>query len=357
MEVIAPARVCLYGEHQDYLELKVIPSAINLYLSIRILKENQKSIYVTSENINKTVNIPTNITNITKSALKSMKQYLEAGLIAVNQQFGIENISGFMANIKSSIPLASGLSSSAALLVAWIKLLTYKLNISVTPYQLAELAYHAEHDILGIPCGRMDQYAIALGKVFSMDCSIPPVITPVKSPNGRIIVVNSLIEKLTNNVHSKKAVELKNIVRKYEKLTKNKISAATYDTIDAVKNYFSRSEFKRLSGIVSIKEYTRTAEEELLKSAFDILKLGELLTKQQHVLSKQIEVSTPLLDKIVEKGIKFGALGGKLTGAGFGGCVILLVEENLAEKIASKLKNSLKLPVWITSISEGVKVN
>lgn len=359
MRVTAPARVCLYGEHQDYLELKVIPAAVNIFLEIEAKKENAGHIVVKSRAIGESVIINLDNINYPHNHLKTMEGYLKAGIISVKDYFSIESIEGFEAHIQSDIPIAGGLSSSAALLAAWIKLLTELAGINTTPEDIAEAAYHAEHDILGVPCGRMDQYAVSLGTVFSMDCVVPPIIKRLNFPDLNIVIVNSMIEKFTSDVHSKKAIELKNVVDKYEKIINKSIHEATFDDLEMskIKSELSEIEYQRLQGIISIKESTIEAEEELLKSKFDIIKLGDIMTGQQRALSKNIGVSTPLLDRIVEKGISFGALGGKLTGAGLGGCVILLVEREKAPYVASSIKKEFNLPIWIASISDGLTVS
>ena len=81
--------------------------------------------------------------------------------------------------------------------------------------------------------------------------------------------------------------------------------------------------------------------------------LGKLLLSQQEALKEGIGVSLPILDKIVENGVKFGAFGGKLTGAGLGGAVVLLVPEE-SKSIKEKLERQLKLPAWYVSVDEGV---
>ena len=94
------------------------------------------------------------------------------------------------------------------------------------------------------------------------------------------------------------------------------------------------------------------AEKELLRTEPDLEILGDLLTSQQNALRDGINVSLPILDKIVELGKKYGALGGKLTGAGLGGSVVLLTTKDNID-VQVKLVQELKLPVWSVNIDQG----
>ncbi|MCK5141729.1 MAG: hypothetical protein KAQ70_06010, partial [Candidatus Heimdallarchaeota archaeon] len=105
--------------------------------------------------------------------------------------------------------------------------------------------------------------------------------------------------------------------------------------------------------VISIKEDTKYAEKELQSAKPNLKILGKLLSSQQNALRDGIRVSLPILDKIVNTGIEEGALGGKLTGAGLGGCAVLLVEENGAD-ILQRIKMRLKLPAWLVEFDEGV---
>ena len=116
----APARVCLYGEHQDYLGLKVIPAAINLRLNISSTKKGDNKINIQSMDVGTVVNIPIGISSLSSNQ-KKFQNYLEAGLLALKKIIKNIDFPPLSVKIHSDIPIASGLSSSAALLVGWIK--------------------------------------------------------------------------------------------------------------------------------------------------------------------------------------------------------------------------------------------
>ena len=347
----APARVCLFGEHQDYLELKVIPAAIDLRLVIQSKFGDSKVIKVFSQEMKEGFSVRTNIKQV-EARKGTLTSYLEAGILALKKYEEKIDIPFIDLKIGSRIPIASGLSSSAALLVAWINHLSGIIELELDRQTIAELAYDAEHNILEIPCGRMDQYASSFGNVFSLKCTEKPELTKLKSPDVGLIVVDSQITKLTSEVHSKKVAQIKHIVGKFERNYNIKLEDISSELLLKVKTEIKQSDFKTLEGVIAIKENTEIAEEELSKSNPDVEQLGHLLTSQQKFLRENIQVSLPILDKIVQTGLENGALGGKLTGAGLGGSVILLSDQDNLE-IVEKVKEALKLPTYSVQVDKG----
>ncbi len=347
----APARVCLYGEHQDYLQLKVIPAAVDLRLEIFSDYIDKNIITVESKSTGKTAKIKKDIVKLSDKKI-SFSSYLEAGIIVLKKAYKEIEIPSLNVRVMSNIPIASGLSSSAALLVGWIKHLSGILQLETENRKIAELAYQAEHDILGVPCGKMDQYASTYGNIISLICTKNPELKKLQTPDFELLVVDSQIPKFTSDVHSRKVKEIKRVIASFEKKSNISLEDATTDIVSKLQHNFEKKDYKTLKAVVSIKEDTEKAEKELMKSKPNLEKLGNLLTSQQNALKEGISVSLPLLDKIIDLGIKYGALGGKLTGAGLGGCVVLLTSLD-KEKIRSKLKQVLNLPVWSVKIDKG----
>ena len=206
----APARVCLYGEHQDYLQLNVIPAAIDLRLIIdsQINKSNMLSVY--SHDFKKKITLSNN-PNYLESEAGTLGSYLEAGILALKNLNSEITFPSLDVSISSQIPVASGLSSSAALLVSWIKHLDGILELKMNEQQIAEAAYDAEHKILKIPCGKMDQYSSSFGQIIRLTCTDPPELLKLVKPDIGIIIVDSQTPKLTS-----KRISIKPIKKKEE---------------------------------------------------------------------------------------------------------------------------------------------
>ncbi len=348
----APARVCLYGEHQDYLLQKVIPAAINLRLNIISAKINKEYITISSKNLNKSIRVSPRVEKLSNPN-DSFKSFMESGIISLKQNFKDIQIPLISATIESLIPVASGLSSSAALQVGWISHLAGILELNLKNDEIAELAYNAEHNVMKIPCGKMDQYSSAYGSIISLSCTDPPKLKYLNKPNSGLIIVNSNTPKLTSDVHGSKVTKIKNVVQKIKEMTNLELENIQREDIGKYEKNFSNEEFSIIRAVVSIREDTNLAERELQSIKPDLHYLGELLSSQQDALRDGIKVSLPILDRIVKTGIEEGALGGKLTGAGLGGCVVFLVEENGAD-ILQRIKTRLKLPTWLAEFDEGV---
>ena len=348
----APARVCLYGEHQDYLQLDVIPAAINLRLSIYTELSDTNFIHVFSKDLQQRTTISKSITSLTNNK-GNLQTYLEAGILALKKFQPHLIIPSLTISIESQIPIASGLSSSAALLVCWIKNISEILELKLKKEEIAELAYDAEHNILGIPCGRMDQYACSFGEIIRLSCVEPPEVVKLKKPDIELLIVDSQTPKLTSKVHGKMVREIKEKVNHFESLSQHKLFESSLETLIEERNNLSKEEYRILKGVVSIKEYTKQAENELSKSQINFEMLGELLTLQHNELKENIGVSIPILDKIVNESLSLGALGAKLTGAGLGGSVVVMTKDNTKD-VAERLRQSLKLPVTVVEIDKGV---
>ena len=347
----APSRVCLYGEHQDYLQLKVIPCAIDLRLDIYSNPSDKEKLIIKSEDLKESVEIDTEIIQFSNKQTM-FESYLKAGIIALTNSYPNRDVPNLNVNIRSNIPIASGLSSSAALLVGWIKHLSGVLKLRVDKDKLAELAYEAEHEIMGIPCGKMDQYSSSYGGIISLSCTEPPKLKQLQIPDFKLIVVDSQTPKLTRDVHGKKVQEIRTVIREYIKISDISLVETSSDILNKFQHKLKSHEMKIMKGVISIKEDTQMAEKELLKTNPDLEFLGDLLTSQQNALRDGIDVSLPILDKIVQLGKEYGALGGKLTGAGLGGSVVLLTTEENTE-IEKNLKQELKLPVWSVEVDKG----
>ncbi|MHA1556355.1 MAG: galactokinase family protein, partial [Candidatus Heimdallarchaeota archaeon] len=124
----APGRVCLYGEHQDYLKLKVVPAAINLRTVIGIKDNGLESIRINSHDLDSSDEF-----SLSKkmTLAKNEFDYLRAIVIALQKEGLANNLTGLDVTISSSVPIGSGLSSSAALLVAWTTALNDKFQLNL----------------------------------------------------------------------------------------------------------------------------------------------------------------------------------------------------------------------------------
>ena len=346
----APGRICLFGEHQDYLELAVIPAAITMRTFIEGKINNSCKIRINAVDLNV----------IDEYSSKEIVPYISGPLDyfrAIVNVFHKKNFLkgnfGISCTVKSQIPPKSGLSSSAAILVAWAKLLAESLQIELNDEEIGYYAYLAEHEELKIPCGMMDQLACALGNIFHMMCTTPPKITRLKAKVPGIVIGNTLIPKSTNSVHGVRVREINEAISGLKKYINFDLKTIKWTEIEPYLSKLPELHQKRLRAVIKNRDITQMAYEELKKNSPDLEYLGKLLDDHETYLRDDFEVSHPKIEKMLEAGRAAGALGGKLTGAGMGGCIVMIAPEKQKE-VASALKKAGGEP-YIVEIDEGVK--
>ncbi|NHJ32063.1 MAG: hypothetical protein FK732_04300 [Asgard group archaeon] len=331
----APGRVCLYGEHQDYLKLTVIPAAINLRTIIDVERSNTNEIKIKSHDLKKTDVIKVN-DEITLA--KNEFDYIRAIIMVLFNEGIIKEIPGFNLTISSLIPIGSGLSSSAAILVAWLTALNDLLKLKLNKTEIADLCFKAENNILGINCGIMDQYSSSLGGIFSLDCDGPPYkIHQFTTELDGLVIGDSCVRRSANEPLTLLKSQITTGFEKIQEQGDFNLKNLDSNSLTEFRDFITEDEFRRLFGVITIRNITERSSIELTKSENqDIECLGTLLTKQQTMLRDYLGVSIPELDNLVDVSLKSGALGAKLTGAGLGGCIIALApgkEEEVAKAI------------------------
>ncbi|UCG01665.1 MAG: hypothetical protein JSW11_18895 [Candidatus Heimdallarchaeota archaeon] len=344
--ISSPGRICLFGEHQDYLGLPVIPMAINRRLKLHYqLNENSTHVTFCSNQVD---HIETMSYNQKPNKFESIYSYLMAVFSYFWDHMDQKMISKLM--IDSDIPIRAGLSSSAALLVASTFLFNNILTQEHILEEIAEIAYFCEHEILGVSCGRMDQYASSLGGIFHMTSHKNPNIVHLRLNREAFFVIGD------SRVERKADIPLKTVQDDiFEALrimsTPNLLELNLRD-IKAKR--LSKKHEKRLIGVIGVRDNTLKAFDEFKKNKRDLEYIGSLITEQQNLLKDNYEVSHPKLDKMCQISEINGALGAKLTGAGFGGCMFALCAD---KDTALRIKNSLQKfgTSFITKIDSGVR--
>ncbi|MFX1512140.1 MAG: galactokinase family protein [Promethearchaeota archaeon] len=342
--VSAPGRICLFGDHQDYLGLTVIPAAFAQRTFVEGEKIDGSNVYISAIDINQKDQIDLN-KDIQYE--KGKLNYCRALINVFKQQGYLENI-GLDVKIHSQVPLSSGMSSSAALLISFAGFLNAVLNLNLPPIEIAELAYVAEHDELQIPCGRMDQYSSALGGLFAMNCTTPPEIEPLKAELPGLIAVNSKVKKTTAETHStilnKAEYAINALERDFNFDLKHTPLEYILPKLETLGNPYKNQMICSLK----VRDNTQRAKAELKKSKPDLELLGELLLNEQTALRDYGNFSHPMLEKIIKTSLQAGALGGKLSGGGMGGSVVLLAPNKIKSVVkAAKMIGTDPYPLKI----------
>lgn len=358
IKVSAPGRVCLFGEHQDYLNLVVIPAAINMRCHIKGSTTEDGKITLNDKVFKEIIEIPFTQKNKAEPFKLQPNDYFKAVLNVIIKKGHLkkgEGQLGFKGDLWNEVPQKSGLSSSAAVLVCFTKLIDTIFNLKLDDIQIGYYAYLAEHDEMGIPCGQMDQLASAVGNIFHMKCVEPPIVTKIQTKIPGLVVGDTLIPKSTNSVHSVRVKEINDCIKFLKSKINFDIEKTTYEEVEFLLKNQNPIWLKRMRATLRDRDITTIAYQELNKNNPDVAYLGKLLTEHQKYLRDDYEVSVEKIEKMLQAGMEAGALGGKITGAGMGGSIIMLAPGKQKEVAEALTKAGGK--GYVVDIDAGARVD
>ncbi len=349
----APGRICLFGDHQDYLKLPIIACAINRYVTINAERNDQGIFNIQMNDLNQSLKIP-----IDKQNIKAQKDdYLVIALKVLRRHGCIPN-SGYNISISGDIPINAGLSSSSALTIAWINFLVAAFGIDgqFNSIRLAKLAYETEVIERNSSGGKMDQFTISLGNLIYLNTEDDSHVLFSKSMENLIVGVSG-IDKDTFGVLAllkTKALEAINQVKATIKDFEIKNSQ-----IEDLEKYLTLVDLDLKPYLsAGIKNYfiTKAAYSELQKESSNINYLGDLMNKHHLLLRDNLKITVPRIDAMIENSLKAGAIGAKIIGSGGGGCIVAISEPGNEEKIISEIKKAGAVDAFLIKESEGAIV-
>ncbi len=333
MEISTPGRICLFGEHQDYLGLPVIAMAISLRARIRGYPRSDRKIIIHKKDFKETESFSLSDLNYNRP-----RDYFKSGLKVCLEE-GLVFSNGFECEITSDIPIQAGTSSSSAIVVSWIHFLSLMAErpIKWSLKKLGELAFKAEVLEFGEPGGMMDQYTTAIGDLVYIE-SEPELFVKQLSPNlGSFILGDSGEPKDTMKI-LKKCRDLRMDIIQNIKL-KNKNFDLNSCSKDLDLSLLNHKEKDLFFGTVENRDILKRAKVELEKKNPDHKILGNLLNQQHIILREKLGVSTKKIESMLTAALDAGALGGKINGSGGGGCMFVYAPEN-QESIVQAIESS-----------------
>ncbi len=335
LKVSTPGRVCLFGEHQDYLNLPVIACAISLRIEISGNKRDDSIVNISLPDVNQSESFSLD------SELEYLKErdYFKSS-INVLRKHGITFSNGFDCVVHGEIPINAGTSSSSALIVSWINFLTRMSDQSqnLSPEKLAKLAHEAEVLEFAEPGGMMDHYSTAIGGIIYLSFQPKLYLEKIDSGLGAFVLGNSLEPKDTKYILGKVKNQVLKII---EKLSSENpafsLSEISEKELLKYEKNLSPNQYELLEATIKNRDITREAKKVLLKLPFDHKKTGSLLNEHQAVLREKLKISTPKIDRLIEVSLNAGAVGAKINGSGGGGCMFAYAPQN-AEKIKEAIE-------------------
>ena len=335
--VAAPGRVNLIGEHTDYNDGFVLPMAIERYILIAGSTNSGPEVTLHSVTPGETATF--SIRPKVEPGEPGWSNYLR-GVIAGFQKLG-KKFPAFDAVIESNLPFGGGLASSAALEVVTATLLEAMTGQTLDPIEKAVLCQRAEHDFAGVPCGIMDQFTSILGQenhALLLDCR-SRTTTPVAmtDPAVTVLIINTNIRhKLAESEYAKRRSQCEVAAHA---LKVPALRDATLEGLEAARGQLDPVVFRRARHVISENE--RTLQTARAIQASDWAAAGRLMYASHASLRDDYEVSCPELDTVVgiaqAMGDEGGVIGCRMTGGGFGGCAVSLVQTDAVQRITRSL--------------------
>ncbi len=336
----APGRVNLLGEHTDYSGGRVLPVAINRTTLVRARSRSDGRIRIFSESISESPSNPLEHPADRKPApVKAGWANYVLGVMA--QLWDRADLAGGVElDISGDVPLGAGLSSSASLTVACARALNELYDCGLSPLEIAKACRAAEREFARVQCGIMDQAAAALsvpGHALFLDCATLEHRS-VLLPKVAILVAHSGIRHaLAETAYNERVAECEEILR-HAKPAKSLADLKPAD-LETLGPALSETLGRRATHVVLENDRVRRGVRAL--ESGEIAAFGNLMFESHESLRDLYEVSCPELDRIVEalRPVSFGA---KMTGAGFGGAVVALVDPARTREAVSALPGSLQ---------------
>ena len=333
IKVSSHSRVNLIGEHTDYTGGYVMPSLLPFKTTIFLNKNSNKNYSVFSEYFNENFEF----NDFIKSKSNNWLDYIKGCLFIFfdeNKKIDNKYIKIF---IKSDIPMGRGISSSSALCVGIIKALNIFFKTGFDNKHIAILAQKVERNYIGVSGGIMDQMISSIGihgKAFFLDClSLKYELIDIPSSWNFCLIDSEVQRNLRNSSYNERFNELKDaeVILKTQHLGTIKVNQLLENSFE------NKVIYRRAKHVVFENQRVLDAKKNLQEG--NIKKFGILMNKSHESYSQDFEASTNDVDIIVDHSLKSGASGSRLTGGGFGGFTVSLIEKNKFDNWYKKMLN------------------
>ena len=353
----APGRVNLIGEHTDYNDGFVLPCAIDRETVVAIGLADDGAIQCVASDFDDAIDLFSISQPITQSAV-GWANYVRG----IAKHLALEGIALKAAKIAiaGNVPLGSGLSSSASLEVAVGLALARHAGVTIDAKRLAQIAQQAENQFVGCACGIMDQLIATSGQAehaLLIDCSSLNC-RPVKLPENLAIVVahSGVRHAHAGGEYNDRRVQCEAAAKHYGVKALRDLDVATLEQGKAGLDAIS---FRRARHVVT--ENARTVDAARALEAGELAKLGRLMAQSHASMRDDFEITVPAVDQLAAiMGDAVGNQGGaRMTGGGFGGCVIAVAPRDVAPTIEAAIARDYRDPagnpaeVFICKASAG----
>ena len=362
----APGRVNLIGEHTDYNDGFVLPMAIEPQVWA-VCRAREDGIVRVASTLFPGQFAEWSLTSKIEAGAPTWANYcrgVTAGLLAT----GIP-LSGFDALLINTLPMGGGLSSSAAIEVATACCFLAVGGLDIDTQRLARICQWAEHQYAGMPCGIMDQTAVIsskAGHAMLLDCrDLSKDFFPIEAHDVRVVIINSEVKhELTGSKYADRRRECAEGVAKFKTRYGEKVIAlrdVNIDQVDESKALLGDIVYHRCRHVVTENRRVQETADLLGKKQYE--PAGRLMLRSHESLRRDYQVSCEELDCLVEETMKVkGVYGARMTGGGFGGCIVALVQPRAVEAVIDTVGPVFKerfnrVPTaFVTSAAAGASI-
>ncbi|MFZ4521509.1 MAG: galactokinase [Bacteroidales bacterium] len=360
----APGRVNLIGEHTDYNGGFVLPCALQYGTYLLIRPNNDNLLRFASSNMEFKAEIP-----ISGLPFRPVKQWIDypIGIFDQFRQSGIP-VSGFDMFYSGDIPNSAGLSSSASIeMVTAFALNSLMNHREFEMIDLVKISKRAENEFVGVNCGIMDMFVVGMGHkdhALFLNClTLEHKRVPFETAGFRLVIGNTNKQRgLADSKYNERVAECQLAATYLSQV----LPVSKLGEISFMQFYKMQEEIpdevirKRARHVISENQRVLNSVASLLKG--DILQFGALMNASHESLRDNYEVTGFELDTMVGEAQKInGVVGSRMTGAGFGGCTISLVREDVVSKFIEQVgneyigKTGLTADFYLAEISDGVR--
>ena len=318
----APARANLLGEHTDYNDGFVLPTPLPYVTTVSVGPGAQDGVIEAhAARFRETKTRP-----LDAPAAGDWLDY-PLGCVRVLMKGGTP-VPGLRLSIDSDIPMGAGISSSAALEVATLRALRQWLGLSLDDMAIAKLGQQAESSYVGMPCGIMDQMVSALGTpgqaLFLDTRSLDHRLVGLPGSHRLAVVHSGVTHRLTEGGYRQRRSECEQAAAALGVRSLRELDVADLARVEALPEPLNR----RARHVVT--ENRRVLDGVAALERGDAAAFGRLMVESHRSQQHDYAVSVPEIDALVDSALRHGAVGARLTGGGFGGCIIALIEDMAA---------------------------
>jgi galactokinase len=358
----APGRVNLIGEHTDYNDGFVMPAAIDLSVFATVWPRDDRKLQIRSENFDDEIEFDLDQPN---HASEHHWSDYAVGVAVMLERAG-HRLRGARLELRGEVPLGSGLSSSAAVEVATACALVANSNLTIDRRELALLCQRAENEYVGARVGIMDQFVSLFGheqRALLLDCrSLDYRLLPLPDTVNLVICNTMVKHALASSAYNERRAQCEAGVKHLAQFLPNvrALRDVTLEQLEQFGRDLPEVVYRRCRHVITENMRVLAAAEALERH--DLYRFGELMRGSHFSLRDDYEVSSWELDVMVELGfMSDGVYGSRMTGGGFGGCTVNIVDVPYVEEVTSFIARQyehitkLRPEIYVCEASNGAE--